>query len=173
VGEDAEVMTPKCLISILDIVFSLVAVGIPERVQTRNEEGEEAAAEGEGEQEEEELEEDTDGHEMFGMKDLGHEALSPQWAMGDTLECLLLDGTLAVQLTALQHAPWRVMHYVCERLPLSHLAARRTLVLLLYTAYRLAPQHFVESVCKLSELETLAEACGCALASENNAGCTT
>jgi len=171
VGEDAEVMTPKCLISILDIVFSLVAVGIPERVQTRNEEVEETAAEGESE-EEEELEEDTDGNEKFGMKDLGHEALSPQWTKGDTLECLLLDGTLAVQLTALQHAPWRVMHYVCERLPLSHLAARRTLVLLLYTAYRLAPQHFVESVCELSDLDTLAEACGCALASEHNAGGT-
>ncbi len=173
-GEVDEVMTPKCLTSMLDIILSLVAVGIPERVQARNEEEEEATGreEGDEEEEEEEEEEDTNGREQSRARGEEREALLRSWTKGDSLECLLLDGTLAVQLTALRYAPCRVMHYVCVRLPRSHLAARRTLVLLLCTAYRLAPQRFVESVCELSDLDAMAEACGCALAYADEAGGT-
>jgi len=173
VGEDEDVMTPKCLTSILDIILSLVAVGIPERVKARNEEEVEAAGQEEEQEQEQEQEEeeDTNRREQPRTRGQDSEALSPSWTRGDSLECLLLDGTLAVQLTALRYAPWHLMHYVCLRLPRSHLAARRTLVLLLCTAYRLAPQRFVDSVCELPDLDALAEACGCALVNDDDAGC--
>ena len=155
--ELGEPMTPKCLISILDILLSLVAVGIPERVQHHTADCEERLCEerdtGEDADEDVHAEGVDKGAPQTRRGDKGRRQpdAASQVAECDCLEGLLLDGTLAVHRHVLLQLPWPVVYFVCTRLHEAHHSGRCALVHLLYQAYCLDTQRFVGSVCELSE----------------------
>jgi len=167
------VMTPKCLTTIVDILLSLVLVGIPEISQS-------AQPSQYG------VHQDSDKHFKLphnpsdptqqsatahqvqkggGGLDVGcvtvWEEGKREWAAGDHPEGLALDGTLALDLNALRNTSWPVILYVLERLAASELRARQVLVQLLLKAHQIDAHRFVQSVCSLSRLHCLARTCAC------------
>ena len=102
-GNDTCAMTPACLTAILDIVLSLFAVGIPERVEVKDEQAHV----------------DVKHAVLSGRSGPGRTSAGGCWASEtqlsegvDTVEGLVLDGTLAVHTPSLFYAPWDVMYHV-------------------------------------------------------------
>ena len=88
---DECLLTPRCLVTMLDVLLSLVVVGIPERTAS---EGRGVEVEGAGGSDEECRAQDVDERVEAGQASL------------DTVEGLLLDGTLAFHVDAVADAPW-------------------------------------------------------------------
>jgi hypothetical protein len=107
-GKEEGVMTAKILTTILDIILSLVVVGIPERAQSsQHERGADNLMK----------EESCDTQNAHECGSNGACCEAGRRERNDSLEALLLDGTVALNLAALLHAPWRVLYYLALRLP--------------------------------------------------------
>ena len=104
-------MSCKCLTTLVDIILSMLTVGIPERAPHPCLGGDDRGEDLEGWQE---------GKREGWVKDavdVGHgdelgAAGGEDEVGGDRLEDLVGDGTLALHLTALKVAPWSVIRYV-------------------------------------------------------------
>ena len=115
----ADAMTSKCLTTMVDIILSLLSVGIPERApQSRQAAANEPDGDGDG------PEAGVDGvkegkcacvakEEVGGAHRESIGRLEQRRIItGDRLEDLVLDGTLALHLDALRVAPWNAIYYV-------------------------------------------------------------
>ena len=115
----ADAMTGKCLTTMVDIILSLLSVGIPERApQCRQAAAYEPDGDGDGPEAGVDgvkkgkcacvVKEEANGAHGESIRRLEQRRM----VAGDRLEDLVLDGTLALHLDALRVAPWSVIYYV-------------------------------------------------------------